>query len=123
MTIFDVRCFDDLDEFGGELRLPEDALEQLEQDNYHRIITPRGGNPDDPSFGLGLEELLSGDLDPAIGSLIEAELRRDPRNGAVRAVVTEAGETMRIDIEIETDDGEMLSQSIEADAGGVRRVT
>jgi hypothetical protein len=84
MTMLDVRCFFDLDEFGEEIT---DPLEQLEQDNYHRLITPPGQNIDDPDFGLGLPMLLSGSIDASIGPRIEAELREDPRNAEVVALV------------------------------------
>lgn len=87
MTILDLRCLDDLDEHASEIT---DPLESLIQDNYHRIITPPGQNIDDPDFGLGIQRMLSGstaDL-ASMGPRIEAELRKDPRNAEVRALVT-----------------------------------
>ncbi|MDX6479515.1 MAG: hypothetical protein QOG85_25 [Gaiellaceae bacterium] len=88
MTILDLSCFDDLDELGSEIT---DPLEQLEQDNYHRLITPPGQNIDDPNFGLGLTRLVSGSSSDiaSLGPRIEAELRKDPRNAEVSALVTE----------------------------------
>lgn len=87
MTILDVSCFDDLDEFGAEIT---DPLESLEQDNYHRLVTNPGDNIDDPDFGLGLPRLLSGNAADLMSAAprIEAELRKDTRNEEVRAVIT-----------------------------------
>jgi hypothetical protein len=117
--LHDVRCFDDLDSFASEITEP---LEQLDQDNHHRLISPLGSNPDDPDFGLGLEELLSGELDPAIGSLIEAELRKDRRNATVTALVTPQGDSqLFIDITIVTDDDELLEMNFVKDENGLRR--
>ncbi len=86
MTILDLRCLDDLDEHASEIT---DPLESLEQDNFHRIITPPGMNIDDPDFGLGIHRFLSvGGTDlPSLGPRLEAELRKDPRNAEVRAFV------------------------------------
>lgn len=83
----DLRCWDDLDAFGDELT---DPLEQLEQDNYHRLITPPGQNIDDPDFGIGLPRMLSGNTHDlqSLGARIEAELRKDSRNAEVRALIT-----------------------------------
>lgn len=122
--MLDVRCFDDLDLFAAEITDPQ---EQLEQDNYHRMIEPPGSNIDDTERGLGLEDMLGGELDPSIGPVTEAELRKDTRNASVRATVTDvgqgppqAGAKIRIDLAIETDEGEMLEQSVLAGASGVR---
>lgn len=87
MTILDLDCFDDLDEYGGEIT---DPLTCLRQDNYHRLITPPGRNLDDPDFGLGLDLLLSGSAADvmSVGPRAEAELLKDSRNGEVVATVT-----------------------------------
>lgn len=87
MTILDVVCFDDLDEFGAEITEP---IEALKQDNYHRLVELPGSNIDDPGRGLGLVRLLNGkesDLVSA-GPRVEAELRKDPRNAEVRCRIT-----------------------------------
>ena len=116
----DFVCYDDLNEFGAETTSP---LEELEQDNYHRLITPRGRNLDDPDGGIGLEDMLSGPYDPATGAKIEGELRKDPRNAVVRALVTEiAADSYRIQIDIETDDDELLRLAVNVGADGVTRV-
>lgn len=96
--ILDLRCFDDLDELAAEIT---DPLEQLEQDNYHRLITPPGQNIDDPDFGLGLPQMLSAGLRDAqaLGPAIEGELRKDSRNDVVRALITEVARG-EYDIEI-----------------------
>lgn len=83
----EIRCLDDLDLFATEI---SDPAEELYQDLYHRLITPPGGNIDDPNFGLGIDRLLSGsnaDL-IALGPRIEAEFRKDDRVADVRALVT-----------------------------------
>lgn len=119
----DARCFDDLDPFADEL---DDPLAELEQDNYHRLITPRGMNVDDPDFGIGVEQMLSGAYDGTIGPRIEAELLKDERNRDVRAVVIEesrtaAGITIRVDLTIETSDG-VLTQSVRVSPAGAEAV-
>lgn len=113
--MFDVRCFDDLDDAGEEIT---DPLEALEQDNYHRLITPPGGNIDDPAFGLGLPLMLSGN-DRALDSLsaqIEGELLEDERNAEVRALITAGTEPGAYDIAIAivTDDGAILNMRLRA---------
>jgi phage baseplate assembly protein W len=117
----ELRCFDDLDEFGAETI---DELEDLEQDLYHRLIEPRGSNLDDPDRGLGIEDMLSGAVDPGLKQRIEAELRKDERVTAVAASITEIETgSFRIDIEIEANEEE-LGLTLETDASGaVRRVT
>lgn len=117
----DLRCFDDLDQFGAEAK---DELEELLQDLYHRLIEPRGSNLDDIGRGLGLEDALSGTVDASLKQRIEAELRNDDRVDAVTAVITEyqAG-FFRIEIEVEVN-GELAGLVVESDgAGGVRRVS
>lgn len=118
----DVRCFDDLDLFGEEIT---DPLEELEQDNYHRLITPRGGNVDDPNLGLGLAEMLSAARDGSLAPRAEAELLKDERNLSVRATVTElsndaTGVTIQLDLDIETSDG-ALSQSVQITPEGAEQ--
>jgi hypothetical protein len=121
MTMLDVLCFNDLDIFATEIT---DPLEQLGQDNYHRLIEAPGSNPDDLNRGFGIEERLSGVLDPAIGPGIEAELRKDTRNATVTAQVTSTGPgQQRIEIAIETDDDELLEMVLEADRGRVTRIS
>lgn len=117
----ELRCYEDLDSFGAETT---DELEDLAQDLYHRLIEERGSNIDDPDRGLGIEDLLSGVLDPSLKYLVEHELRRDVRVEAVEATLTE-GSTVgsyRIDIKVQANE-EALGFALESDAAGnVRRV-
>lgn len=115
----DLRCFDDLDLFGEETANP---LEELEQDLYHRLITPPGRNPDDPDGGIGLLDLLSGDYDISIPSRIEAEIRKDTRVLAVAVLVTEvANGQYRVQIDVQADEG-VLGMTLEAGPDGVVRI-
>lgn len=118
--MIDVRCFDDLDEFGGEITDPDEALWQ---DNHHRLITPRGMNIDDDDFGLGIPEMLSGVGDGSIGAKIEDELRKDDRNVSVTATVTKTasghqGDEYDVYIAIVTDAGRPLARTFELSANG-----
>jgi phage baseplate assembly protein W len=95
----DVICLEDLDKTGAEY---DDPIAELEQDLYHRLITPHGANIDDEDFGLGIEERLSAVADPAFAKQIEAEFRKDDRVTGVSVVSTQtADDTWRFDIEIE----------------------
>jgi hypothetical protein len=115
----DVICFDDLDEFGGEL---DDPLEELGQDLYHRLIEPPGSNLDDPDRGLGLEERLSGPIKPSLKAEIEAELRKDDRVQAVQASITQtAADEYAVDIQVEANEG-VLGIKLVKDGNGVRRI-
>ena len=117
----ELRCYEDLDSFGAET---EDALEDLQQDLYHRLVEERGSNIDDRDRGLGIEDLLSGVLDPGLKYLVEHELRKDARVLAVEAILSEgdAAGTYRLDIKVQADEGE-LGITLESDAAGnVRRV-
>ena len=67
MTV-EIRCFEDMDQFGSET---VDELENLAQDLYHRLIEDPGSNLDDPSRGMGLLNVLSAgvsDANPTGGS-------------------------------------------------------
>ena len=116
----DLVCFDDLDHFAAETTT---AMEELAQDLYHRLIEQPGSNIDDPDRGLGIEDMLSGPVDPQLTHRIEAELRKDDRVDAVKATVTELGDdgAFRIEIEVEANE-ETVGLAIEADALGIRRV-
>lgn len=118
----DILCLDDLDEFGTELG---DDLASLEQDNYHRLITPPGRNIDDPDFGLGIDRLLSGDTHDiaSLGSRIEAEFRKDPRNAQVRVLVTPfEREKYRISISVVTDKSQLLEMTVISGRNGTELV-
>lgn len=114
----DLVCFDDVDNFAAEYN---DPVAELEQDLYHRLLEPRGSNIDDPDRGLGLEDALSGVLDPNLKNRIEAELRKDDRVIAAVATITAldaTGARYRIDIDIQPS-GEIV---LLLDGQGVRRV-
>jgi len=95
----DALCFEDLDMFGKEL---DDPLAELEQDLFHRLIEPRGSNPDDPDRGLGLNDALSGVVDASLKHRIEDEFLKDDRVSGCNATISSNGDnTYRIDIDIE----------------------
>ena len=116
----DFVCLDDLDPAAAEMT---DPVAELEQDSYHRLICPHGMNIDDPDFGLGLEEMLSGVVDPSLASRIKAELRKDSRVDDVSTVVTVQSQNpliYRITIEIKPQ-GSLILEANAADAT-LRRV-
>jgi hypothetical protein len=116
----EIRCYDDVDQFGAET---VDEYEELLQDCYHRLIEEPGSNIDDPDRGLGIEDMLSGPLDPLLKQRIEAELRKDERVSSSAATITEieAG-SFRIEIQIEVDES-VVGLVLETDAAGsIRRV-
>jgi hypothetical protein len=78
LTYPDLACVGDLDAFGSETG---SDLETLEQDVYHILIEEPGSNPDDPTRGIGVESLLSGDISvlQAVPRQIEAQLMKDDR--------------------------------------------
>lgn len=118
----DLRCYDDLDELATET---DDPREELAQDNYHVLITPRGGNPDDPEGGIGVHQLLSGRNDPRTPERIEGALLRDPRNGSVRVLITpiaDEPEGYHVAIDIETNFGP-LSMGLDVTSAGVERTS
>lgn len=97
----DLRAYDDLDPFAAECT---DAYEELVQDCYHRLVEAPGSNPDDENRGLGIEDMLSGQVDPQWPRLIEAELRKDDRVTGSTARISQVDDTsLRIEITIEVD--------------------
>lgn len=117
----EIRCYDDMDQFGGET---VDELEDLEQDLYHRLIEPRGSNLDDPERGLGIEDMLSGALDGTLKHKIEDELSKDPRVRGAAASITEIETgSFRIEIVVAVDEGELKLLLDTNPDGTVRRVT
>lgn len=80
----DVILGDDLDIQGAEWN---DPIAELEQDIYHRLITPAGYNIDDPDFGLGLVQMLGGPEDPALASRVDAECKKDDRVDGTQTIV------------------------------------
>jgi hypothetical protein len=97
----DLKCFQDLDPFATEL---DDPLSELDQDVFHILVEPPGSNIDDIDRGIGIEEALSGRLDPMLARRIEAQLQRDERIDVARCLIEPDGTVeghYRIDIEIE----------------------
>src|SRR5262249_27844450 len=120
LVMSELRCFEDLDRFGAETA---NTLEDLAQDLYHRLIEPRGANLDDPDRGLGIEDRLSGVVDPELKKQIETEFKKDERVHAVSAQITElaAGE-FRVEIAVQADEGELGLVLVSDAEGNVVRV-
>lgn len=83
-------------------------LEELEQDVYHVLIETLGSNIDDPTRGLGLDDVLSDDEAnlASVPGLAEHQIQQDDRVVAAKAKLTqdESGNP-RLEIEIQpTDD-------------------
>lgn len=120
----DLRCYDDLDEFGAEC---ESDIEELEQDLYHRLIEAPNSNLDDLNRGLGIEGELSGTADQGLARRIEHEFRKDARVKKVQATITEviadsnAGAVMRIEIEVETIYNEQLFLDYQLSQSGLSK--
>lgn len=78
LTVPDVVCILDVD--------PNDAettsdLQTLEQDVFHMLIETLGSNIDDPTRGIGVEELLSGTVAEAqkAPARVDQQLAQDDR--------------------------------------------
>jgi len=112
----DVICLEDLDAFGAEM---DDPIAELEQDLYHGLLETRGSNLDDPNRGLGLEDALSGPLDPQLlAEAIEAHCTRDDRVDSVTVSMTQlspgggnAGDSYAIQINIQPEGSIALTMS------------
>ncbi len=121
----DLVAFDDLSSFGLETT---SALQELEQDLYHRLVETPGSNLDDPNRGLGIDDALSGALDRTLGARVEAEFRKDPRVDDVQARVTQLtsggnqGGSFRLDIDIVAG-AAALNMQLTLDAVGLRRAS
>jgi hypothetical protein len=109
LTVPDLVCVDDLDLFASETL---SDLENLEQDVYHLLIESLGSNPDDPTRGIGIEDLLSSS-DVQVNAMafsIDTQLRDDDRIHESHTTVTETKNengpsSFDIDIQIEVDSG------------------
>lgn len=115
----ELRAYEDLDLFGAECT---SALEELEQDVYHRLIERKGSNLDDINRGCAVDEWLSTSTTSEVAKArIEADIRQDDRVQAVTVTIEEllAGER-RILIEIQTDDEELARIDLLLDAEGLR---
>lgn len=87
LTVSDVVCVLDVDAFGRETT---SNLQSLEQDVFHRLIETPGSNPDDPTLGIGVEEMLSG-ASPVLAHItrnINQQLANNPRIDSVSSTLT-----------------------------------
>lgn len=118
----DLTCLDDLDSYMAENASPfDDYL----QDCYHRLLEAPGSNPDDPNRGLGLDQMLSGTVDPQIKARIEGELKKDSRTQSVQVVIIPitlpTGAGYQINIRLQAD-GRTLGLVIQTDGTSFTRV-
>lgn len=113
----DLDHWDDMDPYAAELTDPVDILKQ---DIFHRLIETPGSNLDDPELGIGLEQRLSGVVDPNLAAHIDAALQKDPRIDVSTTTVSRVSDGVyAIHIVIEYD-GEELGLDFTSDATGVR---
>jgi hypothetical protein len=100
LTVPDLVCFLDADPFGRETT---SDLESLSQDVFHRLLEVPGSNPDDPTLGIGVEEMLSGgtaQLDQ-VTRRIDQQLAEDPRIDSVSSTLTKEGDVYTLGISIQ----------------------
>lgn len=100
LTYTDLVCFDDVDPLASET---SSDMQNLAQDVYHIILEGLGTNIDDPTRGVGVQNYLSGTQAQfsAVTSIIEAQLREDPRIDGVQCTLTDNGNnTFNIDTQI-----------------------
>lgn len=101
MSIADLRWYDDLDPFCLDTA---DDSENLEQDSYHVIIEDPGSNMQDPNSGLGVENALSGQFNPGLAALAEAQIAADARVAGVEAKISDDGNgKVTLDLAIQPD--------------------
>lgn len=78
----------------------------LAQSIVRRLDCPRGENPDDPDYGIGLRQMLNVGIVDAdinrIGGQIRAELSKDDRIDTMTIVVTPSnnGKNLRVEIRV-----------------------
>ena len=86
LTVPDVSCFLDVDAFGRET---ESDLESLSQDVFHRLLEVPGSNIDDPTLGIGVEEMLSGPdvILAQVTRRIDQQLANDDRIDSVTSTL------------------------------------
>ena len=115
----DALCFDDLDEFGRELN---DPISELEQDIVHMLFESYGSNPDAPNRSIGLEDALSGPVDPGLKHRIERKLADDPRVIGAEATLTQSSDgTTRIDLKIQANESELGISLVFDGSGNLQR--
>lgn len=100
----DISCDTDLDPTLSEVQ--GDTTLALAQALVRRLDCPRGENPDDPSYGIGVRQFLNtGKTEQEINQLggqIRAELTKDDRVDSLTVIVTpsNAGKSLRIEIQV-----------------------
>lgn len=117
---FDIRCGDDLDSFGRDVR----PLEVFAQDVYHMLITNKMTLLRDPDWGIGIESYLGKPLPSTLASEIESTIRRDDRASDARCTITPipgTTDSYRMTLEVETA-SEFLKMALELTPDGVVRV-
>lgn len=117
----DLLCFDDVDEYAREI---DDPLEELAQDVVHTLLEAYGSNPDAPERGIGLEEMLSGPVDPTLAHRIETMLRdNDDRIDSAKVSISEtSANAYRVDVHVSGGLGD-VDVAFERDAtGAIRRL-
>lgn len=100
MTALDLDCFNDLDQFAGELT---DPIDVLVQDVIHMLIERPGSNLDNTDRGAGIIEALSGAVDPTLASRIDAMLQDDDRIDVAETTIQDQGSgAFQISISVHT---------------------
>jgi hypothetical protein len=87
LTVPDVVCMLDVDAFARETT---SDLQSLTQDVFHRLLETPGSNPDDPTLGIGVEEMLSG-TSPNLAQItrkVDEQLALDPRIDSISSTLT-----------------------------------
>lgn len=115
----DALCFDDLDEFGRELN---DPISELEQDIVHMLFESYGSNPDAPNRSIGLEDALSGPVDPGLKHRIERKLSDDVRIIGAQATLTQLDNgSVQIDLKIQANESELGISLVFDGSGNLQR--
>lgn len=115
----DALCFDDLDEFGREL---DDPIGELEQDIVHMLFESYGSNVDARERSVGLEDALSGPVNPGLKRYIEKKLSDDPRVIGAQATITQLDDgTVRIDLKIQANESELGISLVFDGSGNLQR--
>ncbi len=117
----DVMCETDLDEFGRDL---DDPIAELEQDVVHMLLESYGSNLSAPERSIGLEDGLSGPLDPTLKHRVETKLMQDARISAAAVTLSQVDPTtMLVAMQLQVN-GAALGITLQYDAAGnVQRVT
>ena len=100
----DISCDTDLDGSLGEV--DQGSMLGLSQALVRRLDCPRGENPDDPNYGIGLRQMLNvGTVDSDINKLagqIRIELLKDDRVESLRVQVvpTNNGKNLAVSLQV-----------------------